>query len=143
MPVFAREGAILPLQDYRPQGDVTSPDRLTLEAYAGARGAFTLYEDQGDGLAYKSGRSARTRFSQTRAGATTTLTIGAARGSYPGMPPRRVYELRVHGVRRMPARVTLGPRRLAFSYDAARKTVVATTPSIATTRPARVVLSSP
>jgi alpha-glucosidase (family GH31 glycosyl hydrolase) len=139
MPVFAREGAIVPMQGYRPQGDVTPPARLTLEAYAGARGSFTLYEDQGDGLAYKTGRSARTRFSQARAGRTVTVTIGAARGSFTGMPKARTYELRVHGVRRKPRSVTLGAKRLRFTYDAATKTVTTTTPSLSTARAASVV----
>ena len=38
MPVFARAGAILPLQEYRPGGDTAPPERLVVEAFAGRRG---------------------------------------------------------------------------------------------------------
>jgi alpha-glucosidase (family GH31 glycosyl hydrolase) len=137
MPVFARDGAIVPQQEYRAEGDVTPPARLTLDVYTGESGAFTLYEDQGDGLAYTRGRSTRTPFAL----AGSTLRIGAARGGFPGMPRARAYALRVHGVRRRPARVTLGTRRLKFSYDATTKTVSATTPSLSTARAATVRLS--
>jgi alpha-glucosidase (family GH31 glycosyl hydrolase) len=137
MPVYARRGAIVPMQDYRPEGDVKPPARLTLDVYAGDRGAFTLYEDQGDGLAFKQGRSARTRF--TLSG--TTLTIGAAKGTYTGMPARRVYALRIHGVRRKPSKMRLTGRALRFAYDAATKTLTATTPSLSTARAATVSFS--
>jgi hypothetical protein len=140
MPVYASEGAIVPMQDYRSEGDVAPPARLTLEVYAGTRGAFTLYEDQGDGLAYKQGRSARTRFSQARSARTVTVTIGAAKGSFTGMPTGRSYELHVQGVRRKPRGVAIGVRRLGFTYDAARKTVTVRTPALPTARAAQVTL---
>jgi alpha-glucosidase (family GH31 glycosyl hydrolase) len=147
MPVFARAGTILPLQEYR-EGNTTPPTRLIVEAYRGSRGRFTLYEDQGDGLAYRRGRFARTRISQRRTRRATALVLGRARGTYPGRPRRRSYELRVIGVAR-PRAVTIGGRRLrrapggaarGWSYDASRRTVVVRTGRLPTARATRVVL---
>jgi hypothetical protein len=139
MPVFARAGAILPRQDYRPAGDQLPPASLIVEAYPGRRGAFTLYEDEGDGLSYKRRRSARTRLSQRRRGRTVVLTIGRARGRYAGKARRRSYELRILGARR-PRSVRLGRRRLRFSYDASTRTVVVRTGRLRTARRARIVV---
>jgi alpha-glucosidase (family GH31 glycosyl hydrolase) len=137
MPVFARAGAIVPKQPYRAEGDVTPPSRLVLDVYTGARGAFTLYEDEGDGLAFKRGRSARTRLSQSPG----AVTIGAARGSYTGKPAARAYTLRLHGVRKRPRSVTVGGRARRFAYDAATKTLTVDTPRLPTSRPAVVAWS--
>jgi alpha-glucosidase (family GH31 glycosyl hydrolase) len=139
MPVFARAGAIVPRQDYRPEGDRLPPTRLIVDAYPGRRGAFTLYEDAGDGLAYERGCYAQTRISQRRRRASVVVTIGRARGSYSGRPRRRAYELRVIGARR-PRLARLGRRRVAWHYLAASRTVIVTTPRLRTGRSARLVL---
>jgi hypothetical protein len=96
MPVFARAGAVVPSQEPRAKGNETPPRRLVVDAYPGRRGAFTLYEDAGDGLAHERGRFALTRIRQRRAGDSVTVRIGAADGAYRGMPRRRAYEIRVH-----------------------------------------------
>ncbi len=96
MPVFAKEGAIVPRQAYRPEGNVEPPETLVVDAYPGKRGKFTLYEDEGDGLGHERGRFAKTKISQRRKGDKVTIEIGAAKGDYPGMPTRRRYELRLY-----------------------------------------------
>jgi alpha-D-xyloside xylohydrolase len=139
MPVFARAGAILPRQDYRAEGDRTPGRRLVVEAYPGRRGAFTLYEDEGDGLAYRRGRFARTRIAQRRGRRRIVITIGRARGAFTGRPRRRAYELRVLGARR-PRSVTVAGRRVRWRYDPTRRTVLVRTRRLRTARSTRVVL---
>jgi hypothetical protein len=79
-------------------------DPLAIDVYAGTDGSYSLYEDAGDGFGYRRGDFARTslRWHQDAA----TLTIGPAHGHFPGMRPRRGYELRFVGVDR-PRDVTL------------------------------------
>jgi alpha-glucosidase (family GH31 glycosyl hydrolase) len=137
MPVFARSGAVLTRQEYSAQGNRRARGRLIVEAYPGRKGAFTLYEDEGDGLAYRRGRHARTRISQRRRRRAVTLTIGRARGAFPGRPRRRAYELRILSVRR-PRSVRLGRRRVRWSY--AEGTVVVRTGRLRTRRTARLTL---
>ena len=62
-----------------------------LWVYAGADGAFTLYED--DGLTYGYEKGACTRIPIRWQEATRTLTIGQREGSYPGMQSQRTFEV--------------------------------------------------
>ena len=61
IPVFARAGAIIPMQDV--EGNFCgNPDRLTLDVYNNADGAYTLYEDDGESTDYLRNKGARTKF---------------------------------------------------------------------------------
>jgi hypothetical protein len=150
MPVFARAGAVVVTQEYRPLGNVRPPERLVVDAYPGRRGAFTLYEDRGDGLDFRSGRFARTRFGQRRAGRTIAVTLGRARGRFFGRATRRDYELRVRDAA-VPRAVTVGRRRLrrvapdaaarGWWYEASSRTVFVRTGPLRTGRAARIVLT--
>jgi alpha-D-xyloside xylohydrolase len=82
MPVLVRAGAIIPTGE---------PEHLTFNVFPGARGRFTLYEDEGDGFGYERGRFTRTTITQ-RAG---KVTIGPARGTFPGKPRRRAWTVRL------------------------------------------------
>ncbi|WBO21015.1 TIM-barrel domain-containing protein [Sphingomonas abietis] len=92
IPVFVRAGAILPtgpdIQWTRQKPDAP----LTLTVYAGADGAFSLYEDDGVSLQYQTGAFARVPLRWDDKSA--TLTIGARQGSYPGMPASREFRIR-------------------------------------------------
>ena len=139
MPVFVRAGAIVPTQPpaaTTPAGPLRS---VVLTAYAG-EGRFTLYDDAGDGLAYERGESTRTTIAQRRARSRSTVTIGRARGGFPGAPRTRAYELRLVGVAR-PRRVTVGGRRTTrWRYDAATRTATVRTGALSTRRAATVVV---
>jgi Glycosyl hydrolases family 31/Domain of unknown function (DUF5110) len=127
MPVFARAGAIVPRQP-DPEDRGGHPD-LALDVYAGGSGASEIYEDAGEGFGYRRGRHARTplRWSE----GADALTIGGARGGFPGMRAERRYLVRFVGVER-PDRVTIGSagrtRELrGWSYDPATRRLEAPT----------------
>ena len=117
MPVFARAGAVIPLQQPTSRG---TPDPLLIDFYPGRSGAFILYEDAGDGLEYLRRRHTHTRLTQSRSRGTIRVKLGPARGDYSGRPRRRSFELRLLGVRgsrrvfmngrRVPAVVPGAPR---------------------------------
>ena len=89
--MHVRAGSILPLgPDLQFTGEKPA-DPITLLVYAGADGAFTLYEDDGASYQYERGQLARIplRWKQ----ATRTLTIGAREGSFPGMLGRRRFQV--------------------------------------------------
>ena len=131
MPVFARGGSLLPLQDYTQSQ--RPPQRLTLDVWAGRRGSFRLYEDAGDGTAFERGAFAFTAIGH-RGG---EVTIGPARGRFAGQRAKRSWRLRLIGVPR-PSGVTVNGRTVAFRYGAAKRTVVATTPLLSTARRVRI-----
>ncbi|HUE28928.1 MAG TPA: TIM-barrel domain-containing protein, partial [Solirubrobacteraceae bacterium] len=112
MPVLVRAGTIVPTEPYAlftPPG----PQRtLILTVYPGARGSFSLYDDQGVGFGYTRGSYSRTPLVHTERARRDAVTIGPASGSFPGALRRRFWTVVFVGVRR-PRAVTLDGRRLA------------------------------
>lgn len=95
IPVFVKEGTILP---WGPEVQYSSEkkwDNLEIRVYPGADGTFTLYEDEGDGYAYEKG--AFTEIVMTWDEANKTLTISDRKGSYEGMLSTRTFNVRMIG----------------------------------------------
>ena len=55
IPVFVREGSILPVEEYHGSTVEKAGRNIELLVYAGADGCFSLYEDAGDGYGYEKG----------------------------------------------------------------------------------------
>jgi len=106
LPTFARAGAIIPkmyvdgktMNILGMRTDGSTRNELIARVYAsGIPGSFTLYEDDGQTVAYQSNAYCTTLISQqlsstpTASGATNTETvvIGAASGTYAGAPTSR------------------------------------------------------
>lgn len=90
LPLFVRAGSIVPLGP-NVQSAEDPCDPTELRVYPGADGAFTLYDDSGDGYGYEKGEFAAIRL--TWNDAAHTLTVGRRDGSYPGMPRKRTFRL--------------------------------------------------
>ncbi len=88
-PLYARAGAIVPLGPDVQYCDEKPWDDLEVRVYLGADGKFTLYEDEFDGQAYKNGVFSTIDFNLKG----RTLTIGARKGSYPGMLENRKFRI--------------------------------------------------
>ncbi len=144
IPVFVKAGGIVAEQPQMSHVGAQPASPLTLKAYSGARGSFTLYSDAGEGLGYRSGEYAETPISyqeSSRQGSASSLTIGADRGHYPGQLRSRAYDVDLvdltepHEVtvdhRRLPHLVS-GDTRPGWSYDAATATVHVRTASLPT-----------
>jgi alpha-D-xyloside xylohydrolase len=91
MPLQVKAGAIVPTGPELQYTDEKPADPITLWVYAGADGAFTLYED--DGLSYGYEKGAFTRIPLGWNEATHTLTIGKREGAFKGMPKERTFEV--------------------------------------------------
>jgi len=91
IPLFVRAGSIVPLGPDLQYADEKLPDPLEIRVYPGADGAFTLYEDQGDGYGYEKGVYATILFRWNDA--SRTLTIGRRAGSFPGMLRQRSFRI--------------------------------------------------
>ena len=139
MPVFARAGAVVPSQPYRFNEAAPAAGPLVVTAWAGADGAFRLYEDAGDGRDYRRGAFAFTRIAHDDRGAAgTRVTIGRARGRFTGRRGRRAWELRLVGVDRPEAVRIDGQAVAGWTYDAATRTVTIRTPRLSTGRAVRI-----
>jgi alpha-D-xyloside xylohydrolase len=91
MPVHVRAGSILPFGPELQWTGEKPADPVTIFVYAGADGAFTLYED--DGLTYGYEKGAFSRIPIRWDDATGTLRIGKREGSFPGMLAQRTFEV--------------------------------------------------
>jgi alpha-glucosidase (family GH31 glycosyl hydrolase) len=121
LPLFARAGAVVPMQAPAPHADARRADTLALHAFAPAAGAAAvvseLYEDAGDGYAHERGEYRRTTITAA-AGADGGLALALARtGRYAGA---RAFAVTLHGVDR-PGAVTADGRAVPVRYDAARR----------------------
>ena len=112
-PMFARAGAILPMQpDMSYQGQMQM-DPLTIHVWTGADGKLDLYEDDGLTLAYQQDGSATTPLRYSEQGSRARLTLGPRRGNFAGAADARAYEVLLHGTAR-PLSVTCNDRKIGF-----------------------------
>lgn len=89
IPLFVREGSIIPVGRDMEWSDQLSSDSLTMKVFPGQDATFTLYEDEGDTYNYEKGQYSTITFQwNDRA---RQLTIAARRGTYPGMLQRRTF----------------------------------------------------
>lgn len=98
LPIYVREGSIIPTGPTLHYSDERPLDHLTLDIYAGdetleASGA--LYEDDGHTMAYQQGAHRTTRYHYHRDGQTATLSATTGGGGY--TPVARRLTLRFHG----------------------------------------------
>ncbi len=104
IPLYIKAGSILPLGP-EIQYATQSPDApIALRIYRGADADFNLYEDEGDNYDYEKGEHAVIPLHWDDV--SSTLTIGARQGQYPGMPPTRGFQVILvdasHGVGAQP-----------------------------------------
>jgi alpha-glucosidase (family GH31 glycosyl hydrolase) len=118
LPMFVRAGAIIPMYPEMLYDGEKPKDPVTLDLYPFGASRFDLYEDDGATQAYRKGAFARTLIEMQAPaaldvpGGTITVTVGAARGQYAGMPASRAWILDVHSPMK-PAKVTVAGRALA------------------------------
>lgn len=91
IPLFVRAGSILPLGPKMEWSTQKPEDPIELRVYRGANGDFTLYEDENDNYNYEKGVYATIPFHWDEAN--QTLTIGARKGTFPGMLQSRTFQI--------------------------------------------------
>lgn len=82
LPMFVREGAIIPLGPAMDYADEVQPDSLDIHVWPRSAGTFTLYEDDGISTNHESGIWARTRFDSTPGSNSLLVTAQAKQGPY-------------------------------------------------------------
>jgi alpha-glucosidase len=121
LPVFARAGAVIPMQAVLPYEGARRLDTLALHVWPGSPTLVTsmLYEDAGDGYAHERGNYRLTTFTTSSGTTNGSLDIALAQtGSYSGA---RAFTVTVHAVPR-PGSVQADGRSVPVRHDAARRT---------------------
>ena len=91
IPVFVREGSIIPFGPEMQYSNERPADVITLYVYAGRDGQFQLYEDEGTNYNYEKGKYATIDI--TYNDAAKTLTLGKCNGSFNGMLKNRQFHI--------------------------------------------------
>lgn len=91
MPLFVREGSILPVGPEIEYTTQKEPQLIKLYVYTGASGRFKLYEDEGTNYNYEEGAFSTIPFLYDET--TRTLTIGKRTGEFEGMLKNRKFEV--------------------------------------------------
>jgi alpha-D-xyloside xylohydrolase len=91
IPVFVREGSILPFGPEITYTSEKTADTLTLYVYAGANGRFVLYEDENTNNNYEDGAYSLIPFNYNDTD--HTLTIEERQGEFMGMLPDRTFNI--------------------------------------------------
>ena len=91
IPVFVREGAIIPFGPEMEWSDEKPAELINLYIYAGQNGTFQLYEDEGTNYNYEKGKYATIDI--TYDDATRTVSFGARKGKFDGMLKARRFNV--------------------------------------------------
>jgi len=91
LPLFMRAGSIVPLGPEIEYADQQPGGPIEVRIYRGADGAFTLYEDEGDGHKYEQGAYTTIPFHWDEVA--QKLTIGDRTGSFSGMVDKREFRI--------------------------------------------------
>ena len=91
IPLYVREGAIIPYGPDMQYSDEKPASEITLYVYQGKDGEFTLYEDENVNYNYEKGAYAMIPFAYDDAEG--TLTIGQRQGEFPGMLKERSFRV--------------------------------------------------
>lgn len=120
MPLFVREGAIVPFGPQIQYATEKTNGDLTVYVYAGQNGSFTLYEDEGENYNYEKGLYATIPFTYDEA--SKSLVIGERKGEFPGMAATRNIKV-VYVQKDAPVAFNLDAEGQTISYDGKQQTV--------------------
>ena len=121
LPLFVRAGSIVPMGPAMEYASQSAANPIELRVYPGADAEFTLYEDDGLTYDYEKGDYSTIPIRWDDAG--QALTVGARRGSFPGMLGTRNFNITWvgpgHGVGANPS----GTVDKTVSYDGTAVTI--------------------
>ncbi|SFW24232.1 alpha-D-xyloside xylohydrolase [Prevotellaceae bacterium HUN156] len=106
IPVFVREGSIIPYGPEIQYTDEKPADLITLYVYAGSDGEFQLYEDEGTNYNYEKGKYATIDISYNDA--SKTLSFGQRQGAFKGMLKERRFQI-VYVTKEQPRELSFEP----------------------------------
>jgi alpha-glucosidase len=113
LPVYVREGAILPIAPLTQSTTEIPRGPLTLRVYAGDNCHGDLYQDDGKSFAFRTGQFLRLHFScETKPDGTFTVHLSAREGSF--APWWKQVRIEVFGWTSKSKQVTSSGRRLAL-----------------------------
>ena len=96
IPIFVRQGAIIPMRNYASSIEKGTNDTLIVHLYPGADSEFTLIEDDGRSNAYLNGEIAKTKMVLKSTKKGFALTLLPMEGEFNGMKDHRTIKFVIH-----------------------------------------------
>jgi hypothetical protein len=94
LPLFAREGAIIPMRRYARALELGNNDTLEINVWPAEKASeFTLYEDDGISNAYLEGKYSAITMRSEKIKGGMQFTVDPVQGDFKGMKPDRSYEI--------------------------------------------------
>jgi alpha-glucosidase len=140
IPIFVREGSIIPTQQIVQYTDQEPINPLTFNIYSNGKMECFYYEDDGISFDYKNGKyyllNITSNFSKGKTKSNTKLEINISKPSGLYIPLKRNFEFIIHNIERFPGELTVSgikynitksidPKTTEneFQYDSKNKTV--------------------
>lgn len=95
IPIYVKEGAIIPMQQKMKNTSDKKVDPLVLNVFPGNEGSTKIYDDEGNNQNFKDGKYSFTKVHYTKKNNKVSLTIDPVEGGFPGMLNSRSYEVRL------------------------------------------------
>jgi alpha-glucosidase len=96
LPVFAKAGAIIPMQPAMKYVGEKPVDVITLDVFPSANSSFKLYEDDGQSLKYEQGDYSISKINCTSSTNKIQIRISKPNGKF--IPPPHSYVIKLHTV---------------------------------------------
>jgi alpha-glucosidase (family GH31 glycosyl hydrolase) len=98
IPVFVREGSIIPEQPSRPHSSTQALDTVIVNIYGSENGSFNLYNDDGISFRFKKDEYAWTKMEYSTQRNKHKIIIGPTKGSFHGQVKKRSYQIHIHSI---------------------------------------------
>ncbi len=121
IPVYVREGSIVPYGPEMQWSDEKQPELITLYVYTGRDADFLLYEDEGTNYDYEQGKCATINIHYDES--SKTLTFGEREGSFDGMLENREFKVVTVTPTEMQSLEFDNVKGQTVSYDGSQTTV--------------------
>jgi alpha-glucosidase len=126
VPLFVEAGAVIPMQAVEDYVGQRRMDTLELHVWDDGSATSELYEDAGEGFAYRQGAFRLTTFHTASDAAVLRIALGQT-GRFDGAAA--VFTVVVHGLAAAPKAVTVDGRTVRPAFDAARRVAAFAVPS--------------
>ena len=141
MPLFMKAGALVPMQAHVPQSrQLGGAEHMELYVAPGASGSFTLYEDDGESLAYARGGSCTTALSLAWQEREAVLTIAPVEGDASLVPALRRWDVHFRGFRKG-CSFRVNGEAVKAAYDPQTNTFTVTLTDVAAAEGAQVTVT--
>ena len=121
VPVFYKQGAIVPMRDYASSVEKGNNDKLFVHLYPTADGSFHLIEDDGLSNDYLEGGYASTVIEMKSQEQGVDIETAPVDGKYQGMSAKRSWVFLLHDISK-PQLVKISGKNADFTYDGKSRT---------------------